>query len=252
VAVYGKTAVVGGFANDGYRGAAYVFVRSGTNWIRQYKLTASDAAPSDLFGAAVALYGSTAVIGAFGKDYDTGAAYVFAPLYPTVSKLTPNAGPTTGGNTVTIAGSGFVPGATIKFGSAGAALATTFVSGTQLKVIAPAHAPGTVPVFVTTAGTSAATNNDLYAFGAPGVTGLSPHSGSTAGGNTVTITGSGFVPGATVKFGSAGAALATMFVSGTQLKVIAPAHTAGTVPVFVTTTAGTSAASNNDLYTYGP
>jgi hypothetical protein len=68
----------------------------------------------------------------------------------------------------------------------------------------------------------------------------------------VTITGSGFAPGATVKFGSAGPALTTTFVSATRLTVSAPAHAAGTMDVFVTTTAGTSDQTNNDRYTYGP
>jgi hypothetical protein len=166
VAVYGQHAVVGAFLVGGNVGAAYVFVRSGTSWSLQYTLTASDATPSDTFGTAAALYGSTAVIGAEGKNYDTGAAYVFALPYPTISKLTPNAGPTTGGNVVTITGSGFAPGATVKFSSAGAALTTTFVSATRLTVSAPAHAAGTVDVFVTTtAGTSDQTNNDRYTYG---------------------------------------------------------------------------------------
>jgi hypothetical protein len=162
----GQHVVVGAFLVGGNVGAAYVFVRSGTSWSLQYTLTASDAALSDVFGGAVALYGSTAVIGADGKNYDTGAGYVFALPYPTISKLTPNAGPTTGGNTVTITGSGFAPGATVKFGSAGAALATTFVSATRLTVSAPAHAAGTADVFVTTtAGTSDQTDNDRYTYG---------------------------------------------------------------------------------------
>jgi hypothetical protein len=77
MAVYGQTAVVGASANDGNKGAAYVFVRSGSNWSLQAKLTASDAASGDQFGISVALYGQTVVIGADAKNGDTGAAYVF-------------------------------------------------------------------------------------------------------------------------------------------------------------------------------
>ena len=85
-----------------------------------------------------------------------------------ISSVSPNAGPVAGGNTVTINRSGFVPGATAKFSSTGSSLPTTFVSVTQLKVVAPAQAAGSVHVFVTTsAGTSAANNGDLYGFGAP-------------------------------------------------------------------------------------
>jgi hypothetical protein len=78
VAVYGQTAVVGAQDKNSFTGAAYVYLRSGSKWSRQAKLTASDAAAFDEFGAAVAIYGSTAVIGAPGNNSSTGAAYVFA------------------------------------------------------------------------------------------------------------------------------------------------------------------------------
>lgn len=61
-------------------GAAYVFVRQGTGWSLQQKLTASDAAPYGFFGTSVAVSGDTIVVGAYGDrnagDY-SGAAYVF-------------------------------------------------------------------------------------------------------------------------------------------------------------------------------
>ena len=84
VAVSGDTAVVGAIGDDDagrVSGAAYVFVRSGTRWSQQQKLTASDAASNDLFGISVAVSGDTAVVGARGDDdaggVNSGAAYVF-------------------------------------------------------------------------------------------------------------------------------------------------------------------------------
>jgi hypothetical protein len=63
-------------------GAAYVFVRSGTNWTQQAYLKASDASSSDIFGWSVAVSGNTVVVGApyasTTRDDDSGAAYVFA------------------------------------------------------------------------------------------------------------------------------------------------------------------------------
>jgi FG-GAP repeat len=53
-----------------------VFVRSGSTWSLQGRLTASDGAPSDIFGSSVAIAKSTAVVGAPGNQ-GTGAAYVF-------------------------------------------------------------------------------------------------------------------------------------------------------------------------------
>lgn len=58
-------------------GAAYVFVRSGKLWVQQAYLKASNGVTGDLFGTAVAVSGSTVVIGAPQQDGATGAAYVF-------------------------------------------------------------------------------------------------------------------------------------------------------------------------------
>jgi len=77
VAIYGSTAVVGApYKNTGT--AAYVFVRSGSAWSQQAKLTAADSTSGDLFGSSVAIYGSTVLVGAPGANSFTGAAYVFA------------------------------------------------------------------------------------------------------------------------------------------------------------------------------
>jgi len=77
VAISGSTAVVGAFNKNSATGAAYVFARSGTAWSQQAELTAADGAPGDNFGNAIAISGSTAVIGAPGENSYTGAAYVF-------------------------------------------------------------------------------------------------------------------------------------------------------------------------------
>jgi Bacterial Ig domain/IPT/TIG domain len=69
----------------------------------------------------------------------------------------------------------------------------------------------------------------------PRVTGLSVHSGDSAGGTAVTITGYNFGGGAGelhVRFGDAEAASVTV-LSDTQLVAIAPVHAAGTVDVRV-------------------
>ena len=83
----GNTALIGAWgakvgANTN-QGAAYVFVRSGVTWSQDQKLTASDGAAGDAFGASVSLSGdgNTALIGAenatVGANTAQGAAYVF-------------------------------------------------------------------------------------------------------------------------------------------------------------------------------
>jgi hypothetical protein len=62
-------------------GAVYVFAESGGTWTEIQKLTASDAAVDDGFGAGVALAGDTMVVGAdlasVASVYRAGTAYVF-------------------------------------------------------------------------------------------------------------------------------------------------------------------------------
>jgi PKD repeat protein len=74
---------------------------------------------------------------------------------------------------------------------------------------------------------------------APSVTSVSPASGVATGGTAVTLTGSGFVPGATVNFGGAVAA-DVVIVSSTTIKAFAPAHAAGAVDIEVKNVDGLS------------
>jgi len=85
VALEGDTAVIGAYRADAgdiaRAGAAYVYIRSGTTWLLQQKLMASDAVSWDAFGWSVALSGDTIIVGADGADVDgavdQGAAYIF-------------------------------------------------------------------------------------------------------------------------------------------------------------------------------
>ncbi len=77
VAIAGDTIIVGALGALGFQGAAYVFVFSYPTWVEQQKLTATGGASGDLFGASVAAYGDTAIVGAFGVSSGTGSAYVF-------------------------------------------------------------------------------------------------------------------------------------------------------------------------------
>jgi hypothetical protein len=80
VSVDGSVAVVGAPGVDGGRGAAYVFVRDGDQWMQQQMLTAFDAAVGDRFGAALAIDGTVALVGAPMESQaglSAGAVYVF-------------------------------------------------------------------------------------------------------------------------------------------------------------------------------
>ena len=69
--------IIGAYGENSNRGAAYVFTRSGTTWIREARLTAQDSAPNNYFGISVSISGNTTLVGAPWNNNVTGAAYVF-------------------------------------------------------------------------------------------------------------------------------------------------------------------------------
>ncbi|MDN5865360.1 MAG: hypothetical protein L0I62_09150, partial [Gammaproteobacteria bacterium] len=81
VALDGATALVGAFFADvggnNAQGAAYVFTETNGTWTQSQKLTASDGTENDAFGISVGLDGTTALVGASGAGFSTGAVYVF-------------------------------------------------------------------------------------------------------------------------------------------------------------------------------
>ncbi|HNT25349.1 MAG TPA: Ig-like domain-containing protein [Anaerolineales bacterium] len=85
VALDGDTLVVGAPEADvcpitepiSDTGAAYVFIRQPGGWAQDAVLCAPDAQAGDRFGFSVAISGATIVVGAYGRDGDRGAAYVF-------------------------------------------------------------------------------------------------------------------------------------------------------------------------------
>jgi hypothetical protein len=168
---------------------------------------------------------------------------------PVVQAFQPPTGSTVGGNQVAIFGSGFTGATAVSFGSAPA---TSFrvLAGDEIFATAPAHAPGGVSVSVTTpGGTGSSGLRYTYIAPKPTVTGVSPNSGPTAGGNPVTITGTGFTGASKVSFGTIPAANFTVN-SDTSITVTAPPGLARTIDVTVTTLGSTSDGSAADEYTY--
>ena len=116
--------------------------------------------------------------------------------------MSPSSGTTGGGTAVTITGTNLGGATEVSFG--GAAGKVTADSGTQITVTSPAGT-GTVNITVTTPGGSASAGKFTYMTAAPAVTGLSPSSGTTAGGTAVTISGTNLGGATSVSFGGAGA-----------------------------------------------
>lgn len=166
---------------------------------------------------------------------------------PTIQHVTPDRGPSAGGNRVQINGAGFTGATAVEFGSV-AATSFQVDSDQAITAIAPAEpSKTTVQVTVTTPnGTSPVdengANNYTFVSGLPEVTSVAPDFGLTTGGQSVTITGFGFDyqghAASAVDFGGVGAESFTV-VNDNTIDATAPADT-GTVDVTVTTGAGVS------------
>jgi hypothetical protein len=81
VAVSGETVAVGAYANENggpsNMGAVYVFLRSGTNWALQQKLTSADQVDGLNLGYSLSLAGDQVIAGAPGDASGRGSAYLF-------------------------------------------------------------------------------------------------------------------------------------------------------------------------------
>ena len=166
---------------------------------------------------------------------------------PTIGSVSPDAASTAGGDPAVITGSGFVGlsgPAAVTFDGVDAA-SYTVNSSTLITAISPAHAAGTVRVQVTTAsGFTFDTGTDDFTYAVPGpptIISVSPATGSTLGGTSVTINGSGFTDVSSVTFD--GASVPYTLVSSSKITTTAPAHAAGSVPVEVTTATGSVSSS---------
>jgi hypothetical protein len=168
---------------------------------------------------------------------------------PSVTSVTPNSGPASGGTAVTITGTNFTSGATVTFGGT-AATGVTVASSTSITAKAPSHAAGSVKVVVTNSDSQSGSLNNGYSYGnpAPAVTAISPNTGRASGGTAVTVTGTGFLAGATVSIGGT-AATGINVASSTSITATTTAHAAGAVSVVVTNS-DTQSSTLSNSYTY--
>ena len=138
-------------------------------------------------------------------------------------------------------------GATVTFGAA-AATNVVVVSGTSITATTPAGSAGAVTVTVTNPGSQSGSLASGFTYVlVPTVSSVSPNSGPPAGGTAVTITGTNFATGATVKFGST-AATNVVVVNSTTITATTPAESSGAVTVTVTVNGQSGSLANG--YTY--
>jgi hypothetical protein len=173
---------------------------------------------------------------------------------PSIGSITPSSGPPSGGTPVTVNGIDFRAGATLTIGC-GAATSVVVVNATTITGITPACPEGTANVVVTNPDTGTATLGGGFRFGSPlpTVGSVTPNSGSSNGGTSVTISGTNFGAGAAVTFG-ANPGTNTQVLNPTTLTTLTPPGAgAGAVTVTVQNTDGhTGSLPNGFTYTNTP
>jgi len=166
---------------------------------------------------------------------------------PIITSITEDKGLTTGGETVTIAGQNFLPGANVYFGTKLA----TIVSATdnEIVVTTPTGAQGSVVVKVENTDKLFAIGSFNY-FANPTITSITPAEGPFEGGNKVSIIGSNFMSGVKAYFN--GVESHTALITVNRLTVtVPPATQDGPVTIKVINTDATNV-ELPDGYTYLP
>jgi hypothetical protein len=170
---------------------------------------------------------------------------------PGISSVTSGSGPTAGGTTLTITGYGFIAGQTsVNFGTQ-SGTNVTVTSSTSLTVNTPAAAAGAVDVSVVVNGATR-TFVGGYTYVAPiTFTSISSPNGLTTGGDTVVITGSGFLSGkSSITVDGIAAATPTVNSTGTTLTFVTPAHAATTTAVDIVVTVAGFSATWKSVFSY--
>lgn len=160
-----------------------------------------------------------------------------APL--SITFIFPPFGPISGGTLFVILGNSFQEGASVTLGGAPAIVEDVVDIGI-VGTTGPRATAGVVDVVVTNPGGASATlsNGFTYTSGILTISGISPASGPIAGGTSVQVTGTGFLPGAVLVIGGAPASSVNV-VSATQLSAITgPGAFPGPSEVFVVNVTG--------------
>jgi hypothetical protein len=182
-------------------------------------------------------------------DSDIVVAKVSTPSVLTLGFITPRSGPPSGGNSVTLSGDHFPSSPVVAFGAQ--TVDITSSSATEIVVQAPPGS-GSVDVRVANqAGDQSSTLTEGYTYveppgptPAPTIDAISNPGGYTTGGYDLSLTGTGFIDGATVTMGGVAGSRVSV-TSSTQITFTAPAHDPGVVDVVLTNPDSQSAALAN-------
>ncbi len=131
-------------------------------------------------------------------------ALEFVAEAPTVVSLTPSSGPTAGGTSLLVHGTGFAPGLRLVLGQGiyeeGQVGGCTWIDATTLTLVTKPHAPSTPDAVVIDATGVEGRLSAAYQFvSAPTIASVFPAVGNASGGTSVRLEGTDFAPGAVVR-----------------------------------------------------
>jgi len=204
--------------------------------------------PPGVFGAA-----PVHVVNERGAGLMKKGFFYFAA--PTVTSLSPAAGPTAGGTAVTVTGTGFTKDTGIAVGPAKAAV-LEFVSEKVLKIATPPGVQGKTNILATTPfGTGSLAGGYVYSNdqgqAATQILSIAPAKGPLGGAAPVSIIATGLVSASdtTVLFGNKSASILTVSAAAHTAVVQPPtASAAGAVDVVLLTSKGTDKAIGGYFY----
>jgi len=161
-----------------------------------------------------------------------------------ITGISTSTGPTAGGQILTIEGTSLSAAAHVTFGG----VETNIVANdpSSITVRTPPHTAGTVDIAVTTGGGTSRLRGAYTYVSAPLVNGLSSSTGTTEGGERISIRGANLSGATSVTFG--GVAATVVENTASSITVVVPPHAPGTVDIVIVTIGGTGAFA--DGYTY--
>jgi len=227
----GTTLSIGGVA------ATHVVVNSATSITAELPAGAADG-PVNVTVTTVG--GAATAVGAFTYKG-----------VPSVTGISPAEGPLSGGTSVLITGTNFHADASVTIGGVLATQVSyegpTVIRATTAQVLAA----GAASVIVQTIGGESAENSLFTFMLGPTISSVSPTSGFSNGGNTITIRGANFYGQATspaaVTVGGA-PATAVIVANATTITAVTPAGAQGSAAVVVTTPSGATTAPGAFTY----
>jgi hypothetical protein len=173
------------------------------------------------------------------------------PATPTLTAVNPPQGPLAGGTAIALTGTLFTGATQVTVGGA-LAMSLVVVSDTSITCVTPAGAAGAAAVVVSTPSGPATLGLGFTYRVVPTLTGVAPPSGTTTGGTSITLTGSGYLGGVTQVTVGGNPAVGVSVVNDTTCTCLTPASaSAVTVHVVITTPGGVASLPLSFTYTVG-